>query len=116
MRGRLVAGVLSALLAGCAVYEQKDPLLIYKFESFNLFKSMITRMNFEIVSFLTHAGLPMDEEARPANAPVQQRGPKVIESKASTNPGYSSPRPPAYIDPSAQQAPQSRRDRRKASK
>jgi len=35
-----------------AVYEQKDPLLIYKFESFNLFKSLIEKINKEIVSFL----------------------------------------------------------------
>jgi hypothetical protein len=36
-----------------AVYEQKDPLLIYKFESFELFKAMMTKVNKEIVSFLS---------------------------------------------------------------
>ena len=41
-----------------AVYEQKDPLLIYKFESFKLFKSLITKVNKYIVSFLIKAGLP----------------------------------------------------------
>jgi preprotein translocase subunit SecA len=35
-----------------AVYEQKDPLLIYKFESFELFRSMLVRMNKNITSFL----------------------------------------------------------------
>ena len=35
-----------------AVYEQKDPLLIYKFESFELFRSMLVRMNKNISSFL----------------------------------------------------------------
>ena len=35
-----------------AVYEQKDPLLIYKFESFELFKAMVVRMNKSIASFL----------------------------------------------------------------
>ncbi len=99
-----------------AVYEQKDPLLIYKFESYKLFKSMVNRMNFEIVSFLTHAGLPMDEEARASNAPVQHKQQRVIESKAPTEPQHSSPRMPAYHDPSARQAPLSRRDRRKAGK
>ena len=39
-----------------AVYEQKDPLLIYKFESFNLFKTLIEKINKEIVSFLIRAG------------------------------------------------------------
>jgi preprotein translocase subunit SecA len=41
-----------------ASYEQKDPLLIYKFESFNLFKTLITKVNKDIVSFLIKAGLP----------------------------------------------------------
>ena len=41
-----------------AVYEQKDPLLIYKFESFNLFKKLIDKINKDIVSFLMKADLP----------------------------------------------------------
>jgi preprotein translocase subunit SecA len=41
-----------------ATYEQKDPLLIYKFESFNLFKQMIEKINKDIVSFLMKANLP----------------------------------------------------------
>lgn len=41
-----------------AVYEQKDPLLIYKFESFELFQKMLDRVNKEIVSFLFKASLP----------------------------------------------------------
>ena len=47
-----------------AVYEQKDPLLIYKFESFNLFKSLINRINKDIVSFLLKSGLPSQADAR----------------------------------------------------
>ena len=45
-----------------AVYEQKDPLLIYKFESFNLFKTLIEKINKEIVSFLLKSGLPSSSE------------------------------------------------------
>tara|TARA_B100000900_G_scaffold92605_1_gene75940 strand:- start:189 stop:1229 length:1041 start_codon:yes stop_codon:yes gene_type:complete len=45
-----------------AVYEQKDPLLIYKFESFNLFKELIDKINKEIVSFLLKSGLPSSSE------------------------------------------------------
>jgi preprotein translocase subunit SecA len=41
-----------------ASYEQKDPLLIYKFESFNLFKTLIDKVNKDIVSFLIKSGLP----------------------------------------------------------
>ncbi len=41
-----------------AVYEQKDPLLIYKLESFELFKAMMLRLSGETVEFLVQAGLP----------------------------------------------------------
>ena len=37
---------------------KKDPLLIYKFESFNLFKDFVDKVNKEIVSFLLKADLP----------------------------------------------------------
>ncbi|MBP5535635.1 MAG: preprotein translocase subunit SecA [Bacteroidales bacterium] len=42
-----------------ATYEQKDPLVIYKFESFNLFEKMLLDINREISSFLSRASLPM---------------------------------------------------------
>ncbi|WP_343304054.1 preprotein translocase subunit SecA [Chitinophaga niabensis] len=41
-----------------AVYEQKDPLLIYKFEAFQLFKQMSAENSKEIVAFLCKAGIP----------------------------------------------------------
>ena len=44
-----------------ASYEQKDPLLIYKFESFELFKQMLHKINKDISSFLTKGKLPMDD-------------------------------------------------------
>ncbi len=44
-----------------ATYEQKDPLLIYKFESFELFKTMIHRINKEVISFLMRADIPMQD-------------------------------------------------------
>lgn len=44
-----------------ATYEQKDPLLIYKFESFNLFKIMITKVNKQIVSTLVKGHIPSVE-------------------------------------------------------
>ena len=45
-----------------AQYEQKDPLLIYKFESFNLFKEMILKINREVISFLMKSDLPVQEQ------------------------------------------------------
>jgi len=41
-----------------AVHEQKDPLLIYKFEAFNLFKAMLDNVNKEVISFLFKGDLP----------------------------------------------------------
>ncbi len=54
-----------------AAYEQKDPLLIYKFESFELFKQMIQKINEQIVSFLIRADIPMQdaESVQEAQAP-----------------------------------------------
>lgn len=54
-----------------ATYEQKDPLLIYKFESFNLFKIIIQKINTEVVSFLVKGNLPMQDpdNVREAQAP-----------------------------------------------
>ncbi|MEE9364713.1 MAG: preprotein translocase subunit SecA [Cellulophaga sp.] len=45
-----------------AVHEQKDPLLIYKFEAFELFKAMIDKVNKEVVSFLYKGELPTGNE------------------------------------------------------
>lgn len=45
-----------------AVYEQKDPLLIYKLESFELFKSMVSRLNLETVETLGKMDIPVAEE------------------------------------------------------
>ena len=45
-----------------AVHEQKDPLLIYKFEAFELFKNTMDNVNKEIISFLIKAELPKQEQ------------------------------------------------------
>jgi len=44
-----------------ASHEQKDPLLIYKFESYELFKKMISEVNEEVSSFLMKCALPVGE-------------------------------------------------------
>ena len=44
-----------------AVHEQKDPLLIYKFEAYELFKSMINILNKELLSFLFKSSLPSNQ-------------------------------------------------------
>ncbi|MBQ5958579.1 MAG: preprotein translocase subunit SecA [Bacteroidales bacterium] len=44
-----------------ATYEQKDPLVIYKLESFNLFSAMIEKINEEVISFLMRADIPVQD-------------------------------------------------------
>ena len=55
-----------------AVYEQKDPLLIYKFESFELFKQMLDKVNRNIVSFLIKAILPNTNKSAIRNAEFEK--------------------------------------------
>ena len=71
-----------------ASYEQKDPLLIYKFESFNLFEKMLLEINREISSFLIRASLPMreEDEMKEARQPrTQQKGLKASHDSTATD-------------------------------
>lgn len=56
-----------------ASYEQKDPLLIYKFEAFELYKQMMREINQTIVSFLMRAGIPMQDTPPQAAQMPEQR-------------------------------------------
>ncbi len=64
-----------------ATYEQKDPLLIYKFEAFELFKKMITKVNKEVLSFLFKGELP-NQNAQQVSQAREQKREKVQVSKA----------------------------------
>ncbi|MEA5460248.1 preprotein translocase subunit SecA [Arcicella sp. LKC2W] len=55
-----------------ASYEQKDPLLIYKFEAVKLFERFLSRINIDTVSFLMKADMPEIQEAEAPKAPVKQ--------------------------------------------
>ena len=57
-----------------ATYEQKDPLLIYKFESFGLFQKMLVKVNREVLSILNRAYIPVREAS--AEGVQQQRQPE----------------------------------------
>lgn len=59
-----------------AVYEQKDPLLIYKMESFNLFKTFVNKVNEEIIHFLFKGDLPEVEASDVREAAPQRILPK----------------------------------------
>ncbi|MDO4726035.1 MAG: preprotein translocase subunit SecA [Porphyromonadaceae bacterium] len=56
-----------------ASYEQKDPLLIYKLESFNLFKSMVETINSKITSILMRGQIPIREPEQVRRADTQRR-------------------------------------------
>ncbi|PKP10967.1 MAG: preprotein translocase subunit SecA [Bacteroidetes bacterium HGW-Bacteroidetes-3] len=56
-----------------ATYEQKDPLLIYKFESFELFNGMLDTVNKEVLSFLFKGELPSQDATRVLPAREQKR-------------------------------------------
>ncbi|MFO7933739.1 MAG: preprotein translocase subunit SecA [Bacteroidales bacterium] len=76
-----------------AAYEQKDPLLIYKFEAFELFTAMIDKINRDVVSTLMKAHIPLrdPESVKKAEAPKRMDLSKFEANKDET---------PRYNDPS----------------
>lgn len=63
-----------------ASYEQKDPLLIYKLESFNLFDTLLANINEEIVSFLNKGGLPVAENPQMREAQLPESDAKKLQT------------------------------------
>ncbi|MEL7269073.1 MAG: preprotein translocase subunit SecA [Bacteroidota bacterium] len=63
-----------------AVHEQKDPLLIYKFEAFELFKEMIDKVNKEIISFLFKGELPTENQNQIQEARTQRRPKEKLQT------------------------------------
>ena len=66
-----------------AAYEQKDPLLIYKFESYNLFKAMVDKVNRGMVSTLMKGQIPMQEPEQVREA--EQRRTDLSKMRESRN-------------------------------
>lgn len=92
-----------------AGYEQKDPLVIYKIEAFNAFKQMDDQVNKDIVSFLSHAQIPMEQtrqgqiregrEQRTDMSKMRQRKEEYATSGSGGGPEYLS-QENEYNDPS----------------
>ena len=87
-----------------AAYEQKDPLVVYKLESYNLFAAMLETLNRDVLSFLFRASIYLREpdQAQQARAAVQ---PKTDMSRMntqrgdlSTNSGKPQTRMPVHAD------------------
>ncbi|MCR4570345.1 MAG: preprotein translocase subunit SecA [Bacteroidales bacterium] len=87
-----------------AAYEQKDPLVVYKLESYNLFSDMLEQLNEAVLTFLLRAFIPLRDaadarEARPAQQPNRnlQQLRRTDPSQLSTN-GEQQARTPVRVD------------------
>lgn len=68
-----------------ATYEQKDPLLIYKLDSFNLFSEMLENLSKDILSFLLRAFIPLRDTEAPRRAEEQRRKTDMSQMQTSRN-------------------------------
>ncbi len=70
-----------------AVYEQKDPLIVYKMEAFSMFKQMLANVNKDIVSFLFKGNIPSQDpnQVREARPQPRQDLSKLKVSKPELN-------------------------------
>jgi preprotein translocase subunit SecA len=75
-----------------ATYEQKDPLVIYKLESYELFKSMLNRLNEEAVELLMKLDIPVEQEFKQTNKEDRQNN----YERSSSNSNTSSTQPPRF--------------------
>jgi preprotein translocase subunit SecA len=75
---------------GNAQYEQKDPLLIYKIESFELFGQMLQRINQKVLGLLFRTRILDDNQVGEARKPTRKENPKVVASKEEFNHGSDS--------------------------
>src|SRR5574344_1683754 len=63
-----------------ASYEQKDPLLIYKLESFDLFDKLLARINHEVVSFLNKGSVPLMQDQKVKEAEIPESDAKKLQA------------------------------------
>ncbi len=68
-----------------ATYEQKDPLLIYKFESFKLFQTMLDKINKDVLAFLLKSHIPLRETQREPVSVRQEQRKKTDMSNLQTS-------------------------------
>ena len=68
-----------------ATYEQKDPLLVYKFESYELFQSMINRINKDIASTLMKGFIPTQDPEQVKEAQRRRQIENLKTSRSDTS-------------------------------
>jgi len=81
-----------------ASYEQKDPLLIYKLESYNLFKKMVDEMNRKAVSILMRGQIPVAERQDVREAAPQKRT-NYSNYQIGREGGQAAPPPERKVEP-----------------
>ena len=90
-----------------ATYEQKDPLLIYKFESFGLFSKMLEKINRDVLSTLNKAYIPVREQNAEAVQRERQERAKVdvnklqasrMQAAAQAGQGERGPTAPIHVE------------------
>lgn len=86
-----------------AQYEQKDPLLIYKFEGFEMFKRFIGRVNEDTVSFLMKAEIPVDQAEDVQAAQRQRTARNYKEQKEESRSALAGPQTQGNRPPVQQQ-------------
>jgi preprotein translocase subunit SecA len=85
-----------------AVYEQKDPLVIYKMESFTLFENMLSELNSEAISLLFQAGIPVqDAEDIQEHRPAPRRPQPALQASRPTYTSTSTAPAPALTGSSS---------------
>lgn len=73
-----------------AVHEQKDPLIIYKLEAFQLFKTMLSVVNKDVTSFLLKARVQIEQPEEVKQAQQQRRvAPKTKEARGADELGHT---------------------------
>ncbi len=82
-----------------ASYEQKDPLLIYKFESFSLFEKMLGTINKDITSFLCKASLPIAEQQQVKETDLPKTDNKGITTSRKEETQANNPSAPQKVQP-----------------
>ena len=70
-----------------ASYEQKDPLLIFKLESVNLFDAMVEKINNQTVSILMHGQIPVRDPQQVREAPAQNRSQRRTQLRENRSNG-----------------------------
>ncbi len=90
-----------------ATYEQKDPLLIYKFESFNLFKVMVNKVNKDVVGTLMKGHIPIQSSEQVRQAEERKRTDmSKYKTQKSDMPGVENPMRDANTQTSERSRPQ----------